>query len=68
VELRLKKLITICYKSQNADLFSENDSEKAIYRNTRAKKTEAKFQPPNESDSSIWKATAISAAKNVSNC
>jgi len=30
-ELGLKKLITTCYKSQNADLFSQNDSEKAIY-------------------------------------
>jgi len=30
-ELGLKKLITTCYKSQNADSFSENDSEKAVY-------------------------------------
>lgn len=30
-DLGLKKLITTCYKSQNADLFSENNSEKAIY-------------------------------------
>jgi hypothetical protein len=29
--LGLKKLITTCYKSQNADLFSENKSERAIY-------------------------------------
>jgi Adenine-specific methyltransferase EcoRI len=29
--LELKKLITICYKNQNAELFSENKSEKAIY-------------------------------------
>jgi hypothetical protein len=29
--LGLKKLITTCYKNQNADLFSENKSEKAIY-------------------------------------
>ncbi len=27
----LKKLITTCYKSQNIDLFSQNDSEKSIY-------------------------------------
>jgi len=27
----LKKLIATCYKSQNADLFTENKSEKAIY-------------------------------------
>ena len=29
--LGLKKLITTCYKNQNIDLFSQNDSEKAIY-------------------------------------
>jgi hypothetical protein len=27
----LKKLITTCYKNQNTELFSQNDSEKAIY-------------------------------------
>lgn len=27
----LKKLITTCYKNQNMDLFSQNDSEQAIY-------------------------------------
>ena len=29
--LKLKKLITTCYRSQQVDLFSRNDSEKAIY-------------------------------------
>ncbi|OPZ78755.1 MAG: hypothetical protein BWY78_00414 [Alphaproteobacteria bacterium ADurb.Bin438] len=29
--LGLKRLITTCYKNQNMDLFSQNDSEKAIY-------------------------------------
>lgn len=29
-KLELKKLITTCYKNQNMDLFSQNDSEKAI--------------------------------------
>lgn len=29
--LGLKKLIASCYKSQSADLFSQNDSEQAIY-------------------------------------
>ena len=29
--LGLKKLVTTCYKNQNMDLFSQNDSEKAIY-------------------------------------
>ncbi len=30
-KLRLKKLITTCYKNQERDLFSQNDSEQAIY-------------------------------------
>ena len=30
-KLQLKKLIATCYKSQSADLFSQNDSERAIY-------------------------------------
>ena len=30
-KLGLKKLITTCYKNQDADLFSQNKSEKAIY-------------------------------------
>lgn len=30
-KLGLKKLITACYKNQNMDLFSQNDSERAIY-------------------------------------
>jgi len=29
--LGLKKLITTCYKNQSADLFSKNDTERAIY-------------------------------------
>ncbi len=30
-KLKLKKLITTCYKSQQMDLFSKHDSERAIY-------------------------------------
>ncbi len=30
-KLGLKKIITTCYKNQNIDLFSQNDSEQAIY-------------------------------------
>lgn len=30
-DLGLKKLIATCYKNQNRDLFSQNESEKAIY-------------------------------------
>lgn len=29
--LGLKKLITTCYKNQNMDLFSQNQSEQAVY-------------------------------------
>lgn len=30
-KLELKKLITTCYKNQNAELFSTNESERAVY-------------------------------------
>jgi len=30
-KLGLKKLITTCYKNQSSDLFSQHNSEKAIY-------------------------------------
>lgn len=30
-DLQLRQLTTICYRNQNIDLFSKNDSEKAIY-------------------------------------
>src|SRR3989304_7160332 len=30
-KLGLKKLITTCYKNQNMDLFSQHDTERAIY-------------------------------------
>jgi hypothetical protein len=46
MELGLKKLITTCYKSQNADLFSENDSEKAIYLEYAGEKNRGKVPTP----------------------
>ena len=33
-KLGLKKLITTCYRSLDADLFGRKDSEKAVYRPT----------------------------------
>ena len=30
-KLQLKKLVTTCYKNQHVDLFSQNDSEEAVY-------------------------------------
>lgn len=40
--LGLKKLIATCYKNQNVDLFSQNDSEKAIYLDYEGDKNENK--------------------------
>ena len=45
-KLGLKKLITTCYKNQNPDLFSQNDSEKAIYMEYKINKNSALFPYP----------------------
>lgn len=47
-QLELKKLITTCYKNQNADLFSQNDSEKAIYLEYKGDKNGDKVPNPEE--------------------
>jgi len=47
-QLGLKKLIATCYKNQNADLFSENDSEKAIYLEYEGDKNQNKIPVPEE--------------------
>ena len=47
-ELGLKKLIATCYKSQNADLFSENDSEKAVYLEYSGEKNRGKVPTPEQ--------------------
>jgi hypothetical protein len=47
-QLKLKKLITTCYKNQNADLFSENKSEKAIYLEYTGDKNKNKIPDPEE--------------------
>jgi len=39
-KLSLKKLITTCYKNQEVDLFSQNNSEKAIYLEYEGDKNE----------------------------
>ena len=46
--LGLKKLITTCYKNQNADLFSRNDTEKAIYLEYSGNKTSNNTPDPEE--------------------
>ena len=47
-KLKLKKLITICYKSQQTDLFSQNDSEKDIYLEYAGDKNNNKMPDPDE--------------------
>lgn len=47
-QLGLKKLITTCYKNQNAELFSENKSEKAIYLEYTGDKNKNRVPDPEE--------------------
>ncbi len=47
-QLGLKKLITTCYKNQNRDLFSEHDSEKAIYLEYTGDKNDNNVPDPEE--------------------
>lgn len=46
--LGLKKLITTCYKNQNAELFSSNESERAIYLEYTGDKNGNKVPDPEE--------------------
>ncbi len=47
-KLGLKKLITTCYKSQNVDLFSEHDTEKAMYLEYEGDKNTNNIPDPEE--------------------
>ena len=47
-KLGLKKLITTCYKSQQADLFTQNDSERAIYLEYDGDKNNNNIPDPDE--------------------
>jgi hypothetical protein len=47
-KLGLKKLIATCYKSQEADLFSQNDSEEAIYLEYNGDKSGNNVPDPEE--------------------
>lgn len=47
-KLGLKKLITTCYKNQQPDLFSQNNSEKAIYLEYTGDKNNDKIPNPEE--------------------
>lgn len=46
--LGLKKLIAACYKSQNADLFSQEDSEQAVYLEYEGDKDGDRIPGPDE--------------------
>lgn len=47
-KLELKKLITTCYKNQNADSYSRHDSEKAIYLEYEGDKNKNNVPDPEE--------------------
>lgn len=47
-KLGLKKLITTCYKSQERDLFSQNDSERAIWLEYNGDKNNNRVPDPDE--------------------
>ena len=47
-KLGLKKLITTCYKNQDMDLFSKNDSESAIYLEYEGDKNKNNVPDPEE--------------------
>jgi hypothetical protein len=47
-QLGIKKLIATCYKNQNADLFSQNDSDKAIYLEYTGDKNGNRIPDPEE--------------------
>ena len=47
-KLKLKKLITTCYKSQQMDMFSQNKSERAIYLEYDGDKNKNRVPDPKE--------------------
>lgn len=47
-KLGLKKLITTCYKNQNRDLFSQNDSERAIWLEYYGDQNDNRVPDPDE--------------------
>ena len=47
-ELGLKRLIATCYKNQDADLFSQNNSEKAVFLEYNGDKNHNMVPDPNE--------------------
>jgi len=47
-KLKLKKLITTCYKNKNMDLFSQHDTERAIYLEYEGDKNKNNVPDPEE--------------------
>ena len=47
-KLKLKKLITTCYKNQDADLFSQRTSERGIYLRYEGDKSDNRVPDPDE--------------------
>jgi len=47
-QLGLKKLITTCYRNQDPDLFSQHDSESAVYLEYEGDKNDNKIPDPDE--------------------
>jgi len=47
-QLGLRKLVITCYKNQNPDLFSQDDSEKAIYLEYTGNRTDGRVPDPEE--------------------
>jgi len=47
-KLGLKRLITTCYKNQNVDLFSQNESEQAVYLEYEGDKNRNNIPDPEE--------------------
>ncbi|MCY4009771.1 MAG: hypothetical protein OXF22_08500 [Anaerolineaceae bacterium] len=66
--LGLKKLITTCYQNQQLDLFSQHDAERAIWLEYDGTQNETGVPSAEDSASIIWRAMAISAARNASRC
>ncbi|MFA9262805.1 MAG: adenine-specific methyltransferase EcoRI family protein [Undibacterium sp.] len=47
-KLKLKKLITTCYKNQNSELFSTNAAEKAVFLEYKGDKNQNRVPDPSE--------------------
>ena len=66
-KLGLKKLIATCYKNQNMDLFSQNDSEQAIYLEYTGDRNGNNVPDPDEIGIKRLMATGTSVAPRASN-